>query len=266
MMSNGPCSCRWSFQSGSRSIVAASTSSGESSTKTCRKPSRCEPAQRPRRSWRCWLRTTCGPKSRSGRVAVPLLAELLGEVQHDRDRQQWYCARQLDQRLAGLGLDVRGVDDRQPPSAEPLAGDEVQQRRRRRSVTAWSFSSSLDQPAAGVRREDLGGRKCLRANVHLPEPGHADSTTSESCGISSGRALMSPPAVSIRDASRCQTPATKLQHRAVRTRSSGSASWNACGRGDRPVSDTSHRSATGKRRQGLIAAPRTARRAAPRRR
>ena len=123
MMSNGPCSSRRSFQSGTRSTVAASTSSGVSRTKTCRKPSLRSPRS-DRRSCDVWLRTTCGPKSRSGRGPVPLVADPLGQVEHDGHRQAVILPGQLDQRLAGLGLDVGGVDDRQPPQGQPLAGDE----------------------------------------------------------------------------------------------------------------------------------------------
>ena len=46
--------------------------------------------------------------------------------QHDGDRQAVVLPGQLDQRLAGLGLDVGGVDDRQPAQGQPLGGDEVQ--------------------------------------------------------------------------------------------------------------------------------------------
>src|SRR3712207_8176787 len=44
-----------------------------------------------------------------------------------RSRQTVVPPRQLDERLAGLGLDVGGVHDRQPPQGEPLGGDEVQE-------------------------------------------------------------------------------------------------------------------------------------------
>ena len=47
MMSNGPCSSRLSFHSGLRSIVAASTSSGVSKTKTWRKALALQAPERP---------------------------------------------------------------------------------------------------------------------------------------------------------------------------------------------------------------------------
>src|SRR5215218_8210826 len=66
MMSNGPRSVLRLFQSGVRAIVAASTSLGEPSTCTCRKPS-LRRLRKERRSSRVWFRITWGPKSRSGR-------------------------------------------------------------------------------------------------------------------------------------------------------------------------------------------------------
>jgi AhpD family alkylhydroperoxidase len=54
--------------------------------------------------------------------AVPLVADLLGQVQHDGHRQAVVLAGQFHQRLAGLGLDIGGVDDRQPPVPEAYLG------------------------------------------------------------------------------------------------------------------------------------------------
>ena len=61
---------------------------------------------------------------RAGRGSA--LADRSGRFEHDGHRQAVVLAGQLDQRLAGLGLHVGGVDDRQPPQRQPLAGDEVQ--------------------------------------------------------------------------------------------------------------------------------------------
>ena len=77
-----------------------------------------------RRSCDFWLRTTCGPKSRSARPAVALLTDPLGQVEHDRHRQAVVLPGQFHQRLAGLGLDVGGVNHREPPQGQPLPGDE----------------------------------------------------------------------------------------------------------------------------------------------
>ncbi len=127
MMSKGPCSCRLSLYSGTRSTVAASTSSGVSRTKTWRKPSLARPRS-DRRSCACCWRTTCGPKSRSSREPIAFVTELLGHVQHDGDRQTVVLPSQFDERLARFRLHVRGVDDRQPAQRQPLGRDEVQHR------------------------------------------------------------------------------------------------------------------------------------------
>src|SRR5207245_9575572 len=55
--------------------------------------------------------------------AVALVTEPLGQVQHDGDRQAMVLPRKLDERLAGLGLHIRGVDDRQAAQAQPLRRD-----------------------------------------------------------------------------------------------------------------------------------------------
>ena len=172
MMSNGPCSSRLSFQSGTRSMVAASTSSGVSSTKTCRKPSRWSPRS-DRRSCDFWLRTTCGPKSRSARPAVALLAELLGQVEHDRHRQAVILPGQFHQRLAGLGLDVGGVDHREPPQGQPLPGDEPEHLERlvRDRLVVLVVA---DHPPAGVGREDLRGLEVPAGERALARAAGAD--------------------------------------------------------------------------------------------
>ena len=182
MMSNGPCSSRRSFHSGSRSIVgrvdllrrAAGRGRGGSPRAAGRAASGA--------AARVWLRTTCGPKSRSGAAALRSWQTALGQVEHDRDRQHVVLAGQRDQRLAGLGLHVGGVDDGQPPARQPLAGDEVQHLERvvGRGLVVLVVG---DQAAAEVGREHLGRRKCLRANVDLPEPEAPTGRRGDSSGI-----------------------------------------------------------------------------------
>ena len=119
-----------------------------------------------------------------GSPAVALLAELLGQVEHDGHRQAVVLPGQLHQRLAGLGLDVGGVDHREPPQGQPLGGDEVEHLEgvvRDRLVVLVV----ADHPPAGVRGEDSVGRKCLRANVLLPDPLGPIRTTRLSLGIDS---------------------------------------------------------------------------------
>jgi len=130
---------------------------------------------------RLLLRTTWGPKARSSRRRFLSWTDPLGEVQHDGDGEAVVLPGEVDERLAGLGLDVRGVDDRQPPQGEPLGGDEVQDLEgvvRRRLIVLLV----ADYRTAGVRRQNLVGRKCRRANVLLPDPLGPIRTTSDSFG------------------------------------------------------------------------------------
>ena len=129
MMSNGPCSARRSVHSGVRRISAASTSSGDRSTCTRRKPSRCSPF-----SDLCSCERCCAHDVRAevavGTRPVALLADRLGHVEHDRDREQVVLLGQLDQRPARLALHVGRVDHREPRLSQPRAGDELQHRER----------------------------------------------------------------------------------------------------------------------------------------
>ena len=96
-----------------------------------------------------------------------------GRFEHDGDRQAVVLPGQLDQRLAGLGLDVGGVDDRQPPQGQPLGGDEVQHLERvvRDRLVVLVVA---DHAPAGVRREDLGGQEVLAGERALARPAGAD--------------------------------------------------------------------------------------------
>ena len=59
-------------------------------------------------------------------LSVAVLADALGDVEHDRHRQDVEPARQCDERLARVLLDVRGVDDGQAARGEPLPSNEVE--------------------------------------------------------------------------------------------------------------------------------------------
>jgi hypothetical protein len=69
-----------------------------------------------------------------GTLAVPRLTHPLRQVEHDRHRQCVVPARQLDEWLPRLRLDVGRVDDRQQPALQSPCRDVVQhvERRRRR--------------------------------------------------------------------------------------------------------------------------------------
>lgn len=57
---------------------------------------------------------------------VPLVADPFGDVEHHRNRQDVELAREGDGVFAGLGLHVRGVEDRKPASSEALLRDVIQ--------------------------------------------------------------------------------------------------------------------------------------------
>ena len=57
---------------------------------------------------------------------VPLLADLLGQVEHQSDRKAVVFPSELHERLASFGLDIGGVHHRQFPQGKSLAGYVVQ--------------------------------------------------------------------------------------------------------------------------------------------
>ena len=63
-----------------------------------------------------------------GSGSVPLVADALGQIQDDRDGEHVILARQRNERLARLGLDVRRIDDSQLGAGQASRGDEVQRR------------------------------------------------------------------------------------------------------------------------------------------
>jgi len=106
-------------------------------------------------------RTTCGPKSRSGRL--------------------WF--RQRKQRLARFALHVGGIDDRQQPGRQPLAGDIMQHLERiLRSTQAVLIVA--DEAAAEVRREHLGRFEMLASKSRLSGAGSADKNDEGEVGNS----------------------------------------------------------------------------------
>ena len=172
MTSNGPASCRRSLYSLVRAIAAAATSSGVRSTCTVRNPSRPSP-----RSAAAELAALAAEHVRAEvpvrAAGVALGAELLRQVEHDRDRQHVVLAGQHDQLAAGFGLHVGGVDDGQPAGCQPLAGDELQhlERGRRGGLVVLVVG---DQAAAEVRGDHLGRLEVRPGERRLARAGHAD--------------------------------------------------------------------------------------------
>src|SRR5262245_13652769 len=58
--------------------------------------------------------------------AIPVVADSLGKIQNNGDGQHVVFARQRDQRLPRLGLNVGRVDDRQASTNEPARSNKVQ--------------------------------------------------------------------------------------------------------------------------------------------
>jgi len=103
---------------------------------------------------------------------VAPLADRLGDIEHDRDRQQVMTPGELDEWLARLGLDVGRVDDREPAGLEALAGDVVERVERRlgRRLVVLVVG---DQAAEGVGRQHLGGQEVAARERRLAGPGRA---------------------------------------------------------------------------------------------
>ncbi len=98
--------------------------------------------------------------------SVPLRADARRHVQDDRDRQHVVVPGDLDELLAGLGLDVGGVHDGQPAGREPLADDVVQQFEGLGGGRLVVLVVG-DQAPAEVRGDHLGGQEVLAGEAGL---------------------------------------------------------------------------------------------------
>ncbi len=172
MMSNGPWSSRRLFQRRLPLDADVGDVVGDRRTWTWRKPSRSR-LRSPRRICEIWLRTTCSPNWRSGRVGVALATHALRHVEHDGHGKHVILAGQLHQRLARLRLHVGGVDHGEQPALQPLAGDDVQQLERGSGHRLIVFVVG-DQPSAVVRRERLEGPEMRARERALAAAGRAD--------------------------------------------------------------------------------------------
>ena len=108
---------------------------------------------------------------RTGSVALG--AQLLRNIEHDREGEDVMVARELHERLARVRLDVRRVHDRELPELQALPRDEVEDLEgllRHRLVVLVV----ADEPAAEVGAQDLGRREVLRGERRLPRSARAD--------------------------------------------------------------------------------------------
>jgi hypothetical protein len=131
-----------------------------------------EPAQRPS-ELRLLVADDVRPEVPIGSLAVALQAELLGQVENNCHRQAVILPGQLHQRLACFGLDVGGVNHRDPPQGQPLPGDEPEhlERLTRDGLVVLVVR---DHPPAGVGREHLGGLEVPAGERTLARPAGAD--------------------------------------------------------------------------------------------
>ena len=170
--SKGPWSSRRSLSRRSRTIVAAATSSTPRSTWTRRKPSRLRwPSDL--RSCAAWRLTTPGAEVAVGPLGVAGDADAVGDVEHDRDGQHVVGLGELEQLLASGGLDVRGVDHREPAARQPLADDDAEHLE---GVLAGVLVVLVvgDQATAEVAGDHLVGAEVLAREARLAGAGDAD--------------------------------------------------------------------------------------------
>jgi hypothetical protein len=108
-----------------------------------------------------------------GSLAVALPAELLGQVENNCHRQAVILPGQLHQWLACFGLDVGGVNHRDPPQGQPLPGDEPEHLERlvRDRLVVLIVA---DHPSAGVRRENLRRPEVPACERALARPAGSD--------------------------------------------------------------------------------------------
>ena len=100
-------------------------------------------------------------------------AHAVGHVEHDGHRQHVVLAGQGHELLAGLGLDVRGVDDGQSTGLQPKADDVAQQLERRRGRRLVVLVVG-HETAAEVGGDDLGRAKLGTGEGGLSRAADAD--------------------------------------------------------------------------------------------
>lgn len=91
-------------------------------------------------------------------AGVAVLADPLVQIQHDRHGQDVVLPGQFHERLAGLRLNVGGIDHRESAQGEPLPGDEPEHLEGvlRDGLVVLVVG---DHPPAGIGRDHLGGSK-----------------------------------------------------------------------------------------------------------
>src|SRR5262245_26844825 len=121
------------------------------------------------------------PKGALRTLAVALLTELLGQVEHDGYWQTVILTRQRYERLARLRLDIRGIHDREAPSRQALGSDEAQDFKGVPGSCLVVFIIR-DQAAADIRREDFGRPKMPPSKGGFPGAGGTDKNNESQLG------------------------------------------------------------------------------------
>ena len=119
-------------------------------------------ARRPRserRSWLRWLRTTCGPKSRSGRARLRSWQTAPAGRARSPPAGTWYSRASATSGLRASGWTLVASTTVSRPRASRLRGDEVQHVEGV-VVAAWSFSSSETSPRQKSDDRTSVGLKC----------------------------------------------------------------------------------------------------------
>ena len=184
MMSNGPCSSRLSFQSGVRSIDGRLDFLGRLEDEDVRETFPLQPPDRPPQL-RPLLADDVRPKVPVVPATVPLLADLFRHVEDDGDREAVVLPSKLTSGLRASGWTLVASTTVRLPRASRFRAMKCRSSKAS-LVTVWSFSSSQTIPRQASDERISVGRKCLRANVLLPEPLGPMRTTKERLGMVMG--------------------------------------------------------------------------------
>jgi hypothetical protein len=121
----------------------------------------------------CLVADDVGAEVAVGTIAVSVVADALGQVEHDRDRQEVVLTRERDERSPVLALDACRVDYGESARGHALGGDEVEKLEgigRSRLVVRVVG----DEAAAEVRRDHLRRPEVLRRERRLAGARGAD--------------------------------------------------------------------------------------------
>ena len=172
MMSNGPCSSRLSFQSGSPLDDGRLDFLGSLEDEDVREALPLQPRRDRRNCDLCW-RITCGPKSRSSRPRFRSWQTFSGRLNTMATGRQWYSRASWTSGLRASGWTFVASTTVELPQGQPLAGDEVQNLERlvgHRLVVLVV----ADHPPAGIGRKHLGRQEVLAGERALARAAGAD--------------------------------------------------------------------------------------------